>query len=138
MIWCQGLFGAPREVARQLYAVPQSVVLGQYYALLVESGAGADIRVFVRAEPADTVGEVRDWVGERLAGLPEKLLLACWATPGDGSGVARVMNGFAEYVVRTGLTCPPTARGAFGHQLRRHEAEPGVRVIVLSVPAGPG
>lgn len=136
MIWCQGFFGAPGDVARQLYAVPQSVVRGQYYALLLQSGVGADVRVFVRGEPDDTRGEVRDWLGARLGDLPERILLACRAAPTDGDGVVRVIDGFADYAVRTGISCPPTARGAFGHQLRRHEGAAEIQAFVVSAPVG--
>lgn len=135
MTWYQGFFGAPREVAKQLYGLPAAVVAEPYYALLLHSGAGADVRVFVRARPGDAEGEVRDWLGDALGDLPERLVAACWAEPGDGRRVVDVLDGFAAYSVRAGISCPPTARGAFGHQLRRHEGQDLVRALVVSCPA---
>ena len=129
MLTYQGFFGAPRDVAKLLYELPKAVVAKPYYALLLESDAGADIRVFVREQPEDADGSVRDWNGDRLGDLPERIVRACWDDPQQ---VFDMLDGFAEYEVRTGLTCPPTARGAFGHQVRRHEPQPQVRAYVIS------
>ncbi|MFE9748336.1 hypothetical protein ACFYOT_25810 [Saccharothrix saharensis] len=132
MISFQGFFGAPQDVARQLFALPRSVVSGSYYALLLESDAGADVRVFVRADPADDHGEVRDWTGSKLGDLPERILRACWSTSANEREVAKVIDSFGPYAVRGGIMCPPSARGAFGHQLRRHDPQPVVRALVVS------
>lgn len=132
MLSYQGFFGTPRDVAKLLYDLPKIVVAAPYYALLLESDAGADIRVFVRERPEDTHGAVRDWTGDRFGDLPERIVRACWDAPGDPTQVTDVLDGFADYEVRTGLMCPPTARGAFGHQMRRHEPQPHVRAFVVS------
>jgi hypothetical protein len=128
-----GFFGSPRYVAEQLYALPRSAVSGVYYALLLESRGQSDVRVFIRAEPDDDVGEVRDWSGEQLGDLPERLLSACWSrTTSDWSTVLEVIASFGPYAVQAGIPCPPSARGAFGHQLRRHEQQEEIRAFVLA------
>lgn len=128
----QGFFGAPPQVVRQLFALPQSVVQSPYFVLLLESTGKADVRVFIRATPDEDCGEVRDWQGEELGNLPERILAAGWGMPGSRRGVVEVLDGLGPFSVRVGISCPPSARGAFGHQLRRHEQEPEVRAFVIA------
>jgi hypothetical protein len=127
-----GFIGAPPQVARQLYALPQSVVRSTYLALLLESAGKADVRVFVRSAPDVESGEVRDWQGEQLGTVPERLLAAVWGSTGSRHGVTELLDELGPYSVRGGIPCPPTARGAFGHQLRRHERTAEVRAFVIS------
>lgn len=124
--------GAPPQVARQLYALPQWVVHSAYLALLLESAGKADVRVFVRAAPDFEFGEIRDWQGEQLGTVPERLLAVMWSSTGSRHGVIELLNELGPYSVRSGIPCPPTARGAFGHQLRRHEETAEVRAFVIS------
>lgn len=131
---CDEFVGPPRDVARQLFALPMSVVEARCYALALESSGRADVRVFVRANPGDELGDVHDWTGTHLGDLPERLVQACWdRTASDGrAALTEALDGLGPTARRTGIACPPTPRGAFGHQLRLHEGAGEVHAVVVS------
>ena len=132
MLRYHGFIGAPQQIARELYALPQSIVRTTYLVLLLESAGRADARVFIRTAPDTESGEVRDWQGEQLGTVPERLLAEVWNSTGSHHGVAELLNELGPYSVRGGIPCPPTVRGAFGHQLRRHQEAAEVRAFVIA------
>ena len=127
--------GSPAEVARRLYALPRDVVRMPLTVLLIESDALAEGWTFERARPDDTEGPVAVWDGARLGDLPARLA-GILVAPGDPVPAIRAaLAGHGPFTAMGVVPCPPTARAAFGHPMRRHGGETVVRAVVVT--AGP-
>lgn len=132
LVRCHAFSGSPRAVAEQLFALPRSVVEGRFFALLLESDSGASIRVFERAAVGDEHGTVRDWHGSHLGDLPARVVAALTTESAPARSVHDMICGMGRFTAAAEAPCPPSARGAFGHELRQHDGGAGVRACVIT------